>query len=219
MYKAILNETTPDDLEWCMFYDPLDGTDGTNGVGARPEVFYAATTAWLTDGSLGVYWGSGTPFSRDGSDQGYFFAMYDEDPTSCASTAKPIPCNGNEGYYPLDAGEGLTGDPLVYAGVVYFTTYTPDADRCEVGVGRVYGLAFDTCGPGMDTDGVDGVTPADSPYIEVPDYVSNVTAGDGTLYYGTATPGDDGGDGGIGTIPAASDPFVGTAAIAWMEIY
>ncbi|MDP2312514.1 MAG: PilC/PilY family type IV pilus protein [Pseudomonadota bacterium] len=219
MYKAIVSTTQPDDLEWCEFYDPMTGTDGTNGVGARPEVYYAATTAWLTDGSLGIYWGSGTPFDRDTSSTGYFFAMYDENPLSCASVAQPIPCNGNDGYYPLDGGEGLTSDPLVYAGVVYFTTYTADADRCELGTGRVYGLQFDDCAPGMDTDGSDGVTPSDSPYIETEGIVSGLTAGDGTIYYGTADPTTDGSSSAVETIRAATDPFLGTTAIAWMEIY
>lgn len=217
MYKAIINTSTPDDLEWCMFYDPKNGTDGTNGVGVRPEVFYAATTSWLSDGSLGIYWGTGTPFSRDGSDTGYFFAMYDEDPLSCTSTAQPIPCQGNDGYYPLETGEGLTADPVVYAGVVYFTTYTPDVDHCEAGIGRVYGIAFDDCGPGMDTDGTDGVTPTDSPYVETEGYVSGVTVGDGTIYYGSATPDTDSSV--VETIHVATDPFLGTTFIAWMELY
>jgi hypothetical protein len=42
----------------------------------------------------------------------------------------------------------------VYAGVIYFSTYTPNADRCEMGTGRVYGIRFDDCSPGLDTDGV-----------------------------------------------------------------
>ncbi|MDP2306852.1 MAG: PilC/PilY family type IV pilus protein [Pseudomonadota bacterium] len=219
MYKAILSTTQPDDLTWCEFYDPFEGTDGTNGIGARPEVYYAATTAWLTDGSLGIYWGTGTPFDRDTSNTGYFFAMYDEEPRSCTSKAQPLPCNGNDGYYPLDSGEGLTSDPLVYAGVVYFTTYMPDADRCELGNGRVYGLQFDDCAPGIDTDGSDGVTPSDSPYVETPGYVSGVSAGDGTIYYGSANPTTDGSSAAAETIRAATDPFLGTTAIAWMEIY
>jgi hypothetical protein len=219
IYKAILDPSNPEDLTWCPFYDPLDGTDGTNGIGSRPEVYYAATTAWLPDGSLGIYWGTGTPFDRDSSASGYFFAMYDADPTVCTSTAQPIPCNGNDGYYPLDAGEGLTADPLVYAGVVYFTTYVPDADRCELGTGRVYGLRFDDCSPGMDTDGVDGATSADSPYVEQDGYVSGVSEGDGTLYYGSSAPTTDGSSAAVETIRSATNPFLGTMAIAWMEIY
>ena len=143
--------------------------------------------------------------------------MYDEKPMDCASTAQPLKCNGNDGFYPLDPGEGLTADPLVYAGVVYFTTYIPDVDRCELGVGRVYGLDFEDCAPGMDTDGTDGVTPSDSPYVESEGYVSGVTAGDGMIYYGTATPDPDGSA--AETIRVATDPFLGTTAIAWMEIY
>lgn len=219
MFKAILSTTKPDDLKWCEFYDPFSGTDGTNGVAARPEVYYAATTSWLTDGSLGIYWGTGTPFDRDASTTGYFFAMYDQDPTSCTSTAQPLPCNGNDGFYPLDAGEGLTSDPLVYAGVVYFTTYVADADRCELGKGRVYGLQFDDCAPGIDTDGSDGVTPSDSPYVETDGYVSGVSAGDGTIYYGSANPTVDGSSAAAEIIRTATDPFLGTTAIAWMEIY
>jgi hypothetical protein len=219
IFKAIIDENQPDDLTWCEFYDPRTGTDGTNGIGARPEVFYAATAAWLTDGNLGVYWGTGTPYDRSGSETGYFFAMYDEDPLECTSTAQPISCNGDPGYYPLESGEGLTSEPVVFASTVYFTTYTPDADRCEAGDSRVYGIGFDDCLPGIDTDGVDGVTSSDSPYIEVEDtFVSGITIGDGKLYYGSATPSTDG-DAVVEIVDLASDPFLGTAAIAWMEIY
>lgn len=220
IYKALISASHPDDLEWCEFYDPFSGTDGTNGIGARPEVYYAATTSWRSDGSLGVYWGSGTPFDRDSSNTGYFFAMYDSDPMSCGTSAQPIPCNGNDGYYPLNSGEGLTSDPLVYAGVVYFTTYTPDTDRCEMGVGRVYGIRFDDCSPGLDTDGDGEATSADSASVETEGYVSGVTVGEqGTIYYGTATPTSDGSSAAVETITAATNPFLGTAAIAWMEIY
>jgi hypothetical protein len=219
MYKAIINEADPDDLEWCQFYDPLDGTDGSNGVGVRPEVFYAATTSWLSDGSLGVYWGSGTPFSRDGSETGYFFAMYDEDPLSCSSSAKPISCVGNDGYYPLETGEGLTADPVVYSGIVFFTTYTPDEDHCEAGVGRIYAIGFEDCGPGIDTDGDGEVTATDSPYIEEEGYVSGVSIGDGVVYYGDSTPDSSGTDAPVEALRISADPFLGTRAIAWMEIY
>lgn len=217
LYKAIVNPSQPDDLTWCKFYDPRTGTDGTNGIGSRPEVHYAATTAWRADGSLGIYWGTGSPFDRGASNRGYFFAMYDEDPTSCTSVAQPIPCAGNDGYYPLDLGEGFTSDPLVFAGVVYFTTYVPEADRCETGNGRVYGLQYDDCSPGIDTNGADGVTPADAPYLESLGYVTGLTERDGVIYY--ANPDPDGTGDAVETIHAETGAFPGTAAIAWMEIY
>jgi hypothetical protein len=219
MFKAIIDTDDPDDLEWCEFYDPLIGTDGTNGVGARPEVYYAATTSWLEGGALGVYWGSGTPFDRGGSSTGYFFAMQDQDPTSCTSKAQPITCNGNDGYYPLDSGEGLTADPVVYAGVVYFSTYTPSPDRCEMGTGRVYGIRFDDCSPGLDTDGDGEATTSDTPYVEQVGYVSGIAVTSfGTVLYGSAT-GPDSGGSAVEVIGSATDPFLGTAAIAWLEVF
>lgn len=218
IYKAIINTSDPDDLTWCEFYDPRSGTDGTNGIGRRPEVFYAATTSWLRDGGLGVYWGTGTPYDRSTGSTGYFFAMKDPDPLNCESRAEPIPCNENDGYYPLNSGEGLTADPIVYAGVVYFSTYTANADRCEMGTGRVYGLRFDDCSPGLDTDGDGEATSVDTPYVEQEGYVSGVTVTSyGTVLYGSSNPSDDGSI--IEVLRVATDPFMGTAAIAWMEIF
>jgi hypothetical protein len=144
--------------------------------------------------------------------------MKDSEPLSCASRAEPIPCNGNDGYYPLDAGEGLTADPTVYAGVIYFSTYTANPDRCEMGTGRVYGIRFDDCSPGLDTDGDGEATSADTPYIEQEGYVSGVAVtAYGTILYGSSNP-DDGGSV-VEAIRTATDPFMGTAAVAWMEIY
>ena len=219
VYKAIIDTRDPDNLTWCEFYDPYVGTDGTNGVAARPEVFYAATTSWLPTGGLGVYWGSGTPYDRSSGSTGYFFAMKDADPLDCSVRAEPIPCNGNDGYYPLDSGEGLTADPTVYAGVVYFSTYTPNADRCEMGVGRVYGIRFDDCSPGLDSDGDGEATSADVPYVEENGYVSGVAVtAYGTVLYGTAS-GPDAGGSATSTIQSATDPFLGTATVAWMEMF
>lgn len=222
MYKALIDPLAAagvDDLTWCQWYDPESGTDGTNGVGERPEVYYAATTSWLSDGSLGVYWGSGTPFDRDGTATGYFFTMYDADPTSCTSTAQPITCNGAPGYMSLESGEGLTSEPLVYAGVVYFTTYTPDVDRCNAGTGRVYGVRFDDCSPGMDTNGDGTVDTTDSAAISTTGYTSGVTVGNGTIYYGTATPNPDGSEAVVDTITATNAIFMNTATVAWMEMF
>lgn len=222
MYKALIDSasaTGVDDLQWCQWYDPMTGTDFTNGVGNRPEVYYAATTAWRSDGSLGVYWGTGTPFDRDGTATGYFFTMYDANPEDCASVAQPITCEGAPGYMSLVGGEGLTSDPLVYAGVVYFTTYTPDVDRCNAGIGRVYGINFDDCSPGMDTNEDGYVNTSDAAAIELDGYTSGVSVGNGTVYYGTATPNPDGSEAVVDTVTAANALYMNTATVAWMEMF
>jgi hypothetical protein len=218
MYKACIDTDDPDDLTWVEFFDPLD--DG--GLSRRPEVYYAATTSWHSDGQLGVYWGTGTPYDRDySSSPGYFFAVKDSNPKSCtAFDVNPITNCGDDGVYELDAGEGLTADPIVYAGVVYFTTWVPNEDRCEGGTGRLYGLNFEDCSEGLDTDGSDEVDSSDADYIEHEDeYLSGVTVTEqGSLVYGTSNPAADGSEG-IVTRDVAEDPFMGTAAMAWLEVF
>ncbi len=226
IYKALINQSDPDDLTWCQFYDPEVGaepttttdtgtTTGSSAIayGSRPEIYYALTTAWMKDGSLGVYWGSGSPFqSNTDSTRGVFFMMLDTDPGAC-STAKALTCGTEEGgFYQLDAGERLTSDPLVYGGVVYFSTYTPDTDVCVEGTGRIYGLDYTDCGPGLDTNGDGAATTADDDSVATTGFVSNVAVGaNGKLYYAAGTD--------LRTMDAVSDPFGGTAMVGWMEMY
>jgi hypothetical protein len=217
MYKAIFDAGDVDAPTWCLFYDPKEGTDGTNGVGVRPEVFYAATTAWTEGGELAIYWGTGTPFDRTGTSTGYLFAMVDPDPLSC-STPEPITCDGNPGYYELPYdGEGLTSSPIVYAGVVYFTTYAPNEDQCEIGKGRLYGLYFDDCSGAIDDDGDgEGDLVSTDP---MEGYVSQPTVTDmGTIIYGSANPSVDGSDAIVETINAVGSGMLGTRTMAWMEL-
>lgn len=217
MYKAVFNATDVDAPTWCLFYDPKEGTDGSNGVGVRPEVFYAATTAWTSTGDLGVFWGTGTPFDRTGTTSGYLFAMVDPDPLSC-STPVPISCDGNPGYYELpNSGEGLTSSPIIYDSVIYFTTYAPNSDQCESGEGRLYGLYYDDCSGAIDGDG-DGTgdTVSTDP---MEGYVSQpVVTEMGTIIYGTATPSVDGSDAIVETINAVGSGALGTRTMAWMEL-
>ena len=218
MYKACLDPTDPGDFEWVEFYDPVD--DG--GLVARPEVYYSATTAWHTDGSLGVYWGTGTPYERDLGGRGYFFAVKDTAPMSCTSfNASAITDCGANGVYALRPGEGLTSDPTAYAGVVYFSTWTPAANRCNGGTGRLYGLSFDDCNSGLDTNG-DGVADSsDNPSISsTGSYISGITITDaGTIIYGTSGVATDGTSNAVGTISSTSNPFLGTATVGWMEVF
>ena len=219
MYKACIDTDDPDDLTWVEFFDPID--DGE--LSRRPEVYYAATTSWHTDGQLGVYWGTGTPYDRDySSGPGYLFAVKDSNPKSCTSfDVQPITDCGDNGVFELDAGEGITGDPIVYAGVVYFTTWVPKEDRCEGGTGRLYGLDFEDCTEGLDTNGDGDLDSSDGDYVEHEDeYLSGVTVTEqGSLVYGTSNPTTDGSDGAVVTRDVADDPFLGTATMAWLEVF
>jgi hypothetical protein len=214
MYKACINPKSPGELDWVEFYDPVD--DG--GLPFRPEIYYAATTAWHSDGSLGIYWGTGSPYGRDSARKGYLFAMRDNSPMSCTSDSMSAitDCNGT-GLYPLEPGETLTGDPIVYAGVVYFSTWVPEVDRCDGGKGRLYGINFEDCTSGLDTDDSGFVDSSDADYIEHDDTrLSSPTVTDkGTIIVATS----DGSDTDLEVIEAMNDPFLGTTNIAWMEVF
>ena len=209
MYKAIINTADPEHPTWCEFYDPNDY------VGLRPEVYYAATTSWHSDGALGVYWGTGTPYDRDSSDKGYFFAVKDPEPLACAA-AVPIEDCGAAGAYELTAGEGLTADPVIYAGTVYFSTYIPASDRCTAGEGRIYGLSYKDCEGAIDTDG-DGA--GDASYITVAGYPSSVAISEtGSLFYGSSNP-DTSGTAAVGNLTAMTDPYLGTKMMGLREVF
>ncbi len=224
IYKAIFDESNPGDITWCEFYDPMDGAENASGdtassgsgavaYGSRPEVYYALTTSWMTGGNLGVYWGTGSPF-QDNTDStaGAFFFMMDTNPDGC-STAKALTC-GTEtgGFYQLASGERMTSDPVVYAGVVYFSTYTPDSDVCTEGEGRLYGLNYEDCGPGLDTNGDGEADSSDDAYVAQSGFVSNVAVGpNGDVFYANGTD--------IIAVEPPGDAFGRTAMVGWMEMY
>ena len=120
------------------------------------------------------------------------------------------------GFKELDAGEGLTSDPMVYAGVVYFSTYIPNSDRCEMGEGRLYGLNYNDCSGALDTDG-DGTA---EDYTSAEGYVSGAAVSEfGTVYFGTSNPTTDGSSAVVETISVADAGLLGTRAVAWMEMF
>jgi hypothetical protein len=54
------------------------------------------------------------------------------------------------GRIPLTSpGEKILFDPILGNGVVYFTSYQPDANPCNPGSGFLYGIRYDTCSPGL----------------------------------------------------------------------
>lgn len=215
MYKACIDTDNPDDLTWVEFYDPID--DG--GLEVRPEVYYAATLSWMADQSLAIYWGTGSPYESDSTQNGYMFAMRDTDPGDCGGDYRAsLDSCGVDGVITLDEGEALTSDPIVYGGVLYFTTFVPDEDRCEGGQGRVYALSYDDCTSGMDTNGDGVVDSSDSDYVEVDGYPSAVTVTtQGTVLVGSSNPTVDGSGDAITVINSATSPFMGTNTLAWME--
>lgn len=216
MYKACIPGKNPDNLRWVEFYDPVD--DSSGAIEKRPEIYYAATTSWHSNGSLGVYWGSGSPYTRDFTAPGYFFAMTDTDPGSCAAdTMLPISDCGADGVVELDPGESMTGSATVYQGVVYFTTWAPGEDVCSGGEGRLYAISYEDCGAAIDLNG-DGEVNADDLYREVDGYPSQVTVTDmGTVMVATATPDPDATNN-ISVVDNSGSLLYASQTLAWMEV-
>lgn len=211
MYKAILDPDDPENPTWCPFYDPKPAT------GDRAEVYYAATASWQDDGTLGIYWGTGGPEVRGVSDPGYIFAMKDPTPCEC-NGSEPISTFDGDGVLTLGAGEALTWEPIIYGGVLYFTTYTPACLQCNTGESRIYGVSYDTAGFGLDLDG-DGRPDSISTTVEGP--VGSIKISEqGVLFYGTSRSRVTGGEGiSVGTLPLISSLNESVLPITWADIF
>jgi hypothetical protein len=70
----------------------------------------------------------------------------------------------------------------------------------------------------MDSPCDGEATSMDTPYMEQSGYVSGVSiTAYGTVLYGTANPDTD--ESVVETLRVVTDPFMGTATVAWVEMY
>ena len=91
------------------------------------------------------------------------------------------------------------------------STWTPAANRCNSGTGRLYGLAFDDCNAGLDTNGDGSVDSSDNPSIATTGaYISGITVTDaGTILYGSSGVTTDGTSGAVGTLSNTTQSLLG----------
>ena len=85
----------------------------------------------------------------------------------------------------------------------------------------MYGLQFDDCNAGLDTNGDGTADASDNPSISTTgSYISGITVTDaGTILYGSSGVTTDGTSGAVGTLDNATNPFLGTATVGWMEVF
>ncbi|MEW6115855.1 MAG: PilC/PilY family type IV pilus protein [Nitrospirota bacterium] len=132
----------------------------TSGV-IRP-IYTSASVAKDTDANLWVYWGTGDKqCPTEANAQEKFYALKDnrtstynindlENITTGVFTAQ------KPGWYInlSGSGEKILGDPLVFGGVVYFTTYTPTQSNnnpcSQSGSGSLYGVKYTTGSGALD---------------------------------------------------------------------
>ena len=177
LVKALFDGGAPGAPRWCEVFTPAEA------VGAPVEAHFAPTASWLAGGGLGLYWGSGGPFDGADQDRGYLFALRDAEPWACAPLA---PICGGAGAMALEEGERLTEKPIVFDGVVLFSSWIAQPGGCD-GEGRLYGVDYQTCSAALTGD--DGQVSA---YVTTDGYPSSLVVSDhGTIFYGVAGAGED----------------------------
>jgi Tfp pilus tip-associated adhesin PilY1 len=170
------------------------------GVGS---VYDAPAVAKDAYGALWVYWGTGDKAEPIvvGSITDRFFAVKDSTKTGTYQLSDLDDITGTtytdsstkHGWYinMTGAGEKCLSDSSVFAGIVYFTTYTPagSGDPCnQAGTAKLYGVSFIkgagsltgnarsmTLGAGIPTAPVLSM----NPYSKTPDLYVTVSAGTG----------------------------------------
>ena len=165
--------------------------DASLDVSRRP-IYTAITGAKDTSGNLWIYWGTGDKVSPTSTNGGKLYAAKDNDrattytisnlknisavsSTYCATIGSGCTSvDAQDGWYITLPGNGekLLADPVVFGGVLYFSTYTPylGTDQClAAGTGTVYGINYVTGASvsGLSTDRViaTGTGLATSPII------------------------------------------------------
>jgi len=213
LYKIIFGDD-PENPQWCEVYNPDE-------YNVDVEVFFSPTVSQMEDGSLGIFFGSGSPYDGNILSEGYLFGIRDANPERCLENNEQVThiCNypGFDGsYYPLDfgldntRGSRMTTKPIIYDGIVYFSVWNADSDdRCGEGTGYIYSLAYDTCTvsiPGEDDDGLD---PLDSA-VTTSNYISSMVLTDmGTLLYSSSPNSNEP----IGVFDTQSEPSEMTTTI------
>lgn len=176
MWRIDMRSDDPDEWKMQRFYDPYAAgaeLEVSDPLERQPQVGAPALALDNSQGQLSVVFGAGSiDFVSDGAARTGVFSV--SEIIEGASVSGEL-----RWHRELDAGESLTGEPLIFGGVAYFTTYVPNnLDACDAGTGRLYGVDFnegtegagtDTSLPALDEDG-------DPTTIDPVRYVSTGTA-------------------------------------------
>ncbi len=151
IWRLDLRSEDPADWEMLLWYDPYASgaeLEAADPLERQPQVGAPAIALDTADGRLAVVFGAGSiDYVTEGDAKSGVFSVSEviEGDTVSATV---------NWYRQLEDGESLTGEPLVFGGAAYFTTYLANnLDACDTGTGRLYGVDFNdgTDGAGTDT--------------------------------------------------------------------
>lgn len=210
VYKVRFNGGDPASMTMEKFFDGRHTTAASN-PNIRSFTKVVATAA--KDNKIDLFFATGNidDVAQPG-EQNYLFKIRDLEPlvmtpwtaglntdrqtNSC--TAPPADLTAvTDGTLRLANGEKVLFNPTLLGGTVFFTSYRPNNNPCLDGQGYLYGVRYDTCDEGVDTN--DDNTPDEekvplgpglpseptSNYAENDVYVAN---SDNTIYEGSGKP-------------------------------
>ncbi len=207
-----------------VLYDPFSAS--LLGTANRRPIYNAPSVALATTAMGSNYYvafGTGNESDTEEGDlipQNYFFLVKDPnqpDPKNTADfiTGELVWRTGTKGVASMEAGEKNIGDPVIFAGNVFFTTYVPNPDICEIGTSYLWKVALsDAESPGTYADtktSVGSGLPSGPVIITTPEEGSKVIVA-------TSAGGDTGGSL-IKEMGPAGGPATAAKVESWREVF
>ncbi len=152
IYKVRLVNGDPSNITMARFFNGR-AASGTGTIRSYGRV----VAAFDTYKHVNLFFATGNfEDVQNAGEVNYMFKVVDTDPSAAPIVNGGVyatACGGSStGIYPLAAGEKVVFDPVISSGVVYFTSFKPNANPCLKGDGYLYGIHYDSCGVGIDTD-------------------------------------------------------------------
>ncbi|MFO0728462.1 MAG: PilC/PilY family type IV pilus protein [Myxococcota bacterium] len=152
IYKIRMDNDDPARMQMALFYDGRAATGS-----ATIHSYGRVAAAYDTMKRITLFFATGNfEDVQNATEQNYIFKVTDATPS-----AVPVAnggngttsCAGATGVYSMPVGEKVVFDPAFSSGVVYFTSFQPNANPCLPGNGYLYGFTYDACAAGIDSDG------------------------------------------------------------------
>ena len=148
--------------ELAVLYDPFSAGGGGLGTGNRRPIYNAPSVALATTATGSNYYvafGTGNESDTEEGDlvpQNYFFLVKDPnqpDPKNTADfvSGELVWRTGIKGVAAMEPGEKNIGDPVIFYGNVFFTTYVPNPDICSIGTSYLWQVALTETSVGSAT--------------------------------------------------------------------
>jgi type IV pilus assembly protein PilY1 len=185
VWRADLSSNDPAKWHLNLFYPVQKDVDEAPYTVGEP-VESPIGLAMNENGKLVTIFGTGDIDDITGMTQNYIFSVTEQveyDGSTATYYGKPQP----NWMITLEEGEKLTGQPIIFNKITYFTTFVPytnAANLCEYGAGRIWGVHYMKEDPNDDGDtsdfgmlDTDGVPDGDGTLEEYMEYTNTIISG------------------------------------------